>query len=89
MPGDEAFRLYDTWGLPLDFIEDLAGERKLAIDREAFDRAMGAQRDRARARSAFDDRRGDEFAFSSDAGVRICDSGRRSRWFSLRSCGIR
>ena len=67
VPGDEAFRLYDTWGLPLDFIEDLAGERRLAIDREAFDRAMGAQRDRARARSAFDDRRGDEFAFASEA----------------------
>ncbi len=36
--GDDAFRLYDTLGLPLDFIEDLASERKLALDRQGFDR---------------------------------------------------
>jgi alanyl-tRNA synthetase len=65
VPGDEAFRLYDTFGLPLDFIEDLAGERKLAFDREGFDRAMGAQRERARAGSAFEHRRQAEFTFSS------------------------
>ena len=64
--GDEAFRLYDTWGLPLDFIEDLAGERKLSLDRESFDRAMAAQRERARSKSAFDPRRSDEFSFASD-----------------------
>jgi alanyl-tRNA synthetase len=64
VPGDEAFKLYDTFGLPLDFIEDLAGERKLTLDRQAFDRAMEAQRDKARARSAFD-RKGDEFAFGA------------------------
>ena len=66
VPGDEAFRLYDTWGLPLDFIEDLASERRLTLDREAFDRAMEAQRGRARASSAFDQRRGDEFSLSGD-----------------------
>ncbi len=64
VPGNEAFRLYDTFGLPLDFIEDLAGERKLTLDRETFDRAMEAQRDKARAKSAFD-RKGDEFTFSA------------------------
>jgi alanyl-tRNA synthetase len=64
VPGDEAFKLYDTFGLPLDFIEDLAGERKLTLDRLAFDKAMEAQRDKARARSAFD-RKGDEFTFTS------------------------
>jgi alanyl-tRNA synthetase len=63
VPGDEAFRLYDTLGLPLDFIEDLAGERKLTLDRAAFDRAMEAQREKARAKSAFDGRRGDDFSF--------------------------
>jgi alanyl-tRNA synthetase len=65
--GDEAFRLYDTWGLPLDFIEDLASERKLTIDRTAFDVAMEAQRERARSKSAFDGRRTEEFTFASDA----------------------
>ena len=67
VPGGEAFRLYDTWGLPLDFIEDLAAERKLSLDHAAFDRAMEAQRGRARAHSAFDGKRGDEFQFTSPA----------------------
>ena len=51
--GDEVFRLYDSLGVPLDFIEDLAGQRGLAIDREGFERAMEGQRERARAGSAF------------------------------------
>ena len=66
VPGDEAFKLYDTFGLPLDFIEDLASERKLTLDRQAFDRAMEAQRDKARAKSAFD-RKGEEFTFTAPA----------------------
>jgi alanyl-tRNA synthetase len=75
VPGEEAFRLYDTWGLPLDFIEDLAGERKLAVNRDAFDRAMEAQRDRARAKSAFDRKRGDEFALTDEVRPRLELSG--------------
>jgi len=51
--GDDAFRLYDSLGVPLDFMEDLAGQRGLAIDREGYDRAMEAQRERARTGSAF------------------------------------
>ena len=67
MPGDEAFKLYDTFGLPLDFIEDLASERRLAFDREGFDRAMEVQRGKARAKSGFDQKRSHEFTFTSDA----------------------
>ncbi len=67
VPGDEAFKLYDTFGLPLDFIEDLASERRLAFDREGFDRAMEVQRGKARAKSGFDQKRSHEFAFTSDA----------------------
>ena len=51
--GDEAFRLYDTFGLPLDFIEDVAGQRSIKVDRDGFDRAIEAQRSRARAGSQF------------------------------------
>ncbi len=51
--GEAAFRLYDTYGLPLDFIEDMIEERKLTLDRDAFERAMEGQRDKARARSKF------------------------------------
>ena len=53
VPGDAAFRLYDTYGLPRDFIEDMIDERRLTLDRERFERAMEAQRDKARAKSKF------------------------------------
>jgi len=48
-PGDEAFRLYDTFGLPLDFMVDAARDAGLTFDREGFDRAMAEQRRRAQA----------------------------------------
>ncbi len=51
--GDVAFRLYDTYGLPRDFIEDMVEDRKLALDREGFERAMEGQREKARAGSKF------------------------------------
>jgi alanyl-tRNA synthetase len=47
------FRLYDTFGLPRDFIEDMVEERRLTLDREGFERAMESQREKARARSSF------------------------------------
>jgi alanyl-tRNA synthetase len=53
VPGDAAFKLYDTFGLPRDFIEDMVEDRKLRLDREGFDRAMETQRDKARAGSSF------------------------------------
>ena len=67
VPGDEVFRLYDSLGVPLDFIEDLASERQLAVDREGYERAMEGQRERARAGSTFDRRRPRGFTFASDA----------------------
>ncbi len=51
--GDAAFRLYDTYGLPRDFIEDMVEERTLTLDRDGFDVAMQGQRDKARAKSKF------------------------------------
>jgi alanyl-tRNA synthetase len=53
VPGEEAFRLYDSLGVPLDFMDDLASQRRLVIDREGYERAMESQRERARAGSAF------------------------------------
>jgi alanyl-tRNA synthetase len=66
IPGEDAFKLYDTFGLPLDFIEDLAGEKHVGVDRSAFDRAMEGQREKARAKSAFEGKKGQEFVFLSD-----------------------
>ncbi|MDP9268411.1 MAG: alanine--tRNA ligase [Acidobacteriota bacterium] len=48
-PGDNAFKLYDTFGLPFDFMMDAARDQGLHFDVEGFERAMQAQRERARA----------------------------------------
>jgi alanyl-tRNA synthetase len=53
IPGETVFRLYDTYGFPLDLTADVARERGLSIDQAGFDAAMGAQRARARAASKF------------------------------------
>jgi alanyl-tRNA synthetase len=48
-PGANAFRLYDTFGLPLDFIEDVLRDNGLNLKPAEFDRAMEEQRTRAKA----------------------------------------
>ena len=48
-PGANAFRLYDTFGLPRDFIEDVLRDKNLQLDSPGFDKAMEEQRTRARA----------------------------------------
>ena len=53
IPGETVFRLYDTYGFPLDLTADVARERGLTIDQAGFDAAMDAQRGRARAASKF------------------------------------
>src|SRR5690606_36597297 len=53
VPGDVAFRLYDTHGPPLDFITDMIEDRKLTLDLEGFERSMEAHWAKARAKSAF------------------------------------
>lgn len=47
--GKDAFKLYDTYGFPLDLTEDFALEQGLSVDREGFDREMAIQRERARS----------------------------------------
>ena len=64
--GAEAFRLYDTYGLPLDFIEDLADERQLKLDREGFEQAMNEQREKSRASHTFDAAAASEFDYATD-----------------------
>ena len=67
VPGEAAFRLYDTYGIPPDFIEDMVEDRKLSLDRDGFEKAMEGQREKARAKSAFEGGKKDvEFAFESD-----------------------
>ncbi|MGO9862796.1 MAG: alanine--tRNA ligase [Terriglobales bacterium] len=47
--GADAFRLYDTFGMPLDFMQDAARDQGIVFDQEGFDLAMQEQRERARA----------------------------------------
>ena len=53
IPGETVFKLYDTYGFPLDLTADIARERNLTIDLEGFEASMAAQRERARAASHF------------------------------------
>jgi alanyl-tRNA synthetase len=48
-PGHKAFKLYDTYGMPLDFIQDACRDQGIVFGQEGFDLAMAEQRDRARA----------------------------------------
>jgi alanyl-tRNA synthetase len=53
LDGDTVFRLYDTFGFPLDLTADIARERNITVDFAGFEAAMGMQRERARAASKF------------------------------------
>jgi alanyl-tRNA synthetase len=53
IPGETVFKLYDTYGFPVDLTADIARERGLTLDTAGFDREMGRQKERARAASQF------------------------------------
>src|SRR5882724_323416 len=55
LSGEVAFRLYDTYGFPLDLTEDILAGEGLAVDRDGFERAMEAQRARGRGAQRFAD----------------------------------
>ncbi len=60
--GEDAFRLHDTYGFPLELTQELARERGLGVNDEEFTRLMEQQRERSRAAISRDDRRAAEFA---------------------------
>ncbi|MBS6043270.1 MAG: alanine--tRNA ligase [Clostridium baratii] len=49
LSGERAFKLYDTYGFPYELTEEILEEKNMTIDREAFDKEMQAQRERARS----------------------------------------
>ena len=53
LPGDVAFKLYDTFGFPLDLTADVCREKNITIDEDGFNQCMEEQRKRARESSAF------------------------------------
>ncbi len=54
IPGDVVFKLYDTYGFPVDLTADIVRERGLTVDMEVFEQEMAAQRERARAANRFE-----------------------------------
>lgn len=65
LSGDVAFKLYDTYGFPLDLTEDFARENGIAVDNQRFEELMELQRTRARSASTFDTNTADKLRFDS------------------------
>ena len=68
IPGDLIFRLYDTFGFPVDIVEDVVRDEEMGLDMEGFDEAMEEQRERSRSVAAFDEI-SDAYKNLSAAGV--------------------
>jgi alanyl-tRNA synthetase len=79
VPGEVVFKLYDTYGFPVDLTADIARERGLVIDEEGFEAAMAQQRDRARAAS--------KFAASAEGAIRIDAASEFSGYEGTESSG--
>jgi len=79
IPGETVFRLYDTFGFPLDLTNDIARERGLTIDEAGFEVAMDEQRNRARAAS--------KFGVDLRAGMKVVGHTRFTGYESERGTG--
>jgi len=66
IPGETVFLLYDTYGFPIDLTADIVRERNLTIDIAGFERAMEAQRTRARSASQFSGGLSEEISIDSE-----------------------
>ena len=65
LPGETAFKLYDTYGFPLDLTKDVLRELDRNLDEAGFDRAMEAQREKGRASAEFSANLGQKITVSS------------------------
>ena len=54
VPGDVIFKLYDTYGFPVDIVQDVVRDQSMSLDMDGFDRAMDQQRARSRTVATFD-----------------------------------
>jgi len=63
IPGSDTFRLYDTYGMPLDFVKEIASENEMRVDEEGYAQEMGRQRSRSR-----ESREKKEFTVTGTAG---------------------
>ncbi len=76
IPGEEAFKLYDTFGFPIDLTQLIAAERGVGVDLAGFETALAEQRNRSRAA-----RRGAGSGQSSGPAIR---GARKPKWNILR-----
>ncbi|MCY4143157.1 MAG: alanine--tRNA ligase [Gammaproteobacteria bacterium] len=80
LDGDIVFKLYDTYGFPLDLTQDIARERGLTVDSVGFETLMDQQRERARSSAQFEVQQGEALRFDSEVEF----EGYRS----LEGCGV-
>ena len=66
LDGDILFKLYDTYGFPVDLTQDIARERGLSVDLEGFESLMNMQRERARSAGQFEAQHGETLRFDSE-----------------------
>src|SRR5207245_4385260 len=79
LDGDTVFRLYDTYGFPVDLTADIGRERGVRIDMAGFEAAMEQQRERARATSRFSAASGLEYSGSKTECLGCDTLTRRAR----------
>lgn len=72
--GEIAFKLYDTFGFPLDLTEDVAREKGLTVDHSNFNKLMDLQRTRARAASQFEAKQDSKLRFDAEVEFEGYDS---------------
>src|SRR5262249_11988215 len=84
--GAEAFMLHDTYGFPIELTEEIAAGRGVSVDRDGFEQAMDAQRERARGASKFAKAAGGE----RGAWTAVSDGPHSAftGWTSLREEGL-
>jgi alanyl-tRNA synthetase len=71
IPGDLIFRLYDTYGFPLDLTEEIARDEGFPLDKKGFEEAMEAQRERARESWRGSGEEGLKEAYKSLAALKV------------------
>jgi alanyl-tRNA synthetase len=77
--GEEAFKLYDTYGFPIDLTQIIAGERGVGVELAGFERALDQQRERSRAARA-----GSGGGESGTRGAPAIRRGKRDQWRSVK-----
>ena len=80
--GDEAFKLYDTFGFPIDLTQIIAGERDVRVDFDGFERALEEQRERSRSARA--GAKGDGKAGGPARIGPAVHTGKGGKWRSVR-----